>query len=268
MPGSTPKNGNLQKGPDLSAKETTAITLEKVTKVFTVDHGAPNTLKSALLSNRRHRPEQFTALNEIDLDVDRGETVAVIGKNGSGKSTMLRLIGRVYLPTKGKVETNGRMSTMLDLGAGFHPDLTGEENIYFNAAIMGLKSTDIKGKIDSIVAFAELSEFIDAPVRTYSAGMLMRLGFAIAVETGPEILLVDEVLAVGDAYFQEKCYNRIRSFQQSKKTIVFVTHDLESAKKVASRTVWLDNGNIAADGNTDEVIASYISRFPHESAND
>ena len=242
-----------------------AITVENLTKTFDLTGAGPASLKASILSFRRSKPRRVFALTDISLAIEHGETVAVIGKNGSGKSTLLRIVGRVYLPTEGTVTVDGRMSTMLDLGAGFHPELTGRENIFFNGAIMGLTTDQIRSRLDRIIEFSELNSFIDAPVRTFSDGMLMRLGFAIAVETDPDILLIDEVLAVGDAAFQEKCYDRIDEFKSQGRTIVFVTHDLAAARSVASRTVWLDAGELRADGETNEVVESYLATVPrHE----
>lgn len=240
-----------------------AISLERISKSFELLRTKHSSLKSALLSLRRSRPQTVPGLQDITLTINKGETVAVVGKNGSGKSTLLRIISRVYKPTSGSVEVQGRMSTMLALAAGFHPELTGRENVYFNGAIMGLSAAEMQSKIDKIVDFSELSDFIDAPVKTYSDGMLMRLGFSIAVETDPDILLIDEVLAVGDAEFQEKCYDRIDSFKREGRTIVFVTHDLDSARRVASRAIWMSAGKVAADGDTTEVIDQYLASLVH-----
>ncbi|NLN75739.1 MAG: ABC transporter ATP-binding protein [Armatimonadetes bacterium] len=244
-----------------------AIELRGVSKSFELLREKHMSLKSAMLSFRRRRPEQILGLSEINLTIERGETVAVVGKNGSGKSTLLRIIARVYRPSSGSVVTDGRMSTMLALAAGFHPELTGRENIYFNGAIAGLRAADIADKLDSIIDFSELDGFIDSPVKTYSDGMLMRLGFSIAVESDPDILLIDEVLAVGDAGFQEKCYARIETFQRTGRTIVFVTHDLEAAAKVASRAIWIDSGKVAADGETAQVIVQYLNSIAHQEHN-
>jgi len=236
-----------------------AIRLTNLTKrfrLFTHKHGS---LKAALLSFDRSPVRSLVALDNVSLTVNHGETVAIIGRNGSGKSTLLRVIGRVYKPTSGTVEVSGRMSTMLDLGAGFHPELTGRENIFFNGAVMGLSMAQVRSKVDPIIDFSDIADFIDSPVKTYSAGMLMRLGFAVAVETDPDILLIDEVLAVGDAGFQEKCYRKIDSFKAAGKTIVFVTHDLESARLVASRAIWLDKGILRADGDTQSVTEDYLA---------
>jgi ABC-type polysaccharide/polyol phosphate transport system ATPase subunit len=201
------------------------------------------------------------ALKGIDLTVAHGETLAVIGRNGSGKSTMLGIVGRIYKPTSGKVIVQGRVSALLELGAGFHSELTGLENIYLNGAILGIRTRDMKSKVDEIVQFAELEKFIDAPLKTYSKGMVMRLGFSIAVQVEPDVLLVDEVLAVGDEGFQRKCYDKIEEFQKAGKTIVFVSHDLEAVRRVASRVIWLDQGVIRADGPAETVVTEYTSNI-------
>lgn len=241
---------------------TPAIALSGITKEFELWRERPSSLKAMALSFRRPTTQRLMVLNGIQLRVEHGESVAVIGRNGSGKSTLLRIIGRVYLPTSGSVEVNGRMSTMLDLGAGFHPELTGRENIFFNGAIMGLSIRQIRERIGAIIEFSELGDFIDSPVKTYSAGMEMRLGFAVATETDPDILLIDEVLAVGDAEFQQKCYDRIDEFKRTGKTIVFVTHDLTAARSVASRTVWIQDGAIRVDGSTEQTISAYLASLP------
>lgn len=236
-----------------------AISLTNVSKVFDIVREKQISLKAAVLSFRRPQPQKLVALQKLDLVVNHGEALAVIGRNGSGKSTLLGVIGRIYKPTTGKVEVDGRIATLLDPGAGFHPDLTGRENIFFNGAIMGLTTAQVRNCIDAVIEFAELNNFIDAPVKTYSSGMLLRLGFSIAVQTNPDILLIDEALAVGDAAFQEKCYERIDSFKRTGKTIVFVTHDLEAARSVASRVIWLDKGKVCADGEPETVIAAYLA---------
>jgi len=237
----------------------TAIALQNVTKVFDLPHEKQTSFKAAVLSFRRPPTEKFLALNDITLSIDHGETVAIIGRNGSGKSTLLRVISRVYRHTSGTVETDGRLSTMLDLGAGIEPELTGRENIFFNGAIMGLSMAELRSKQDRIIDFSDLNSFIDAPAKTYSNGMLLRLGFSIAVETDPDILLIDEVLAVGDAAFQEKCYRRIEAFKNAGRTIVFVTHDLEAAAAVASRAIWLHKGEVCGDGEVGAVIETYLA---------
>ena len=242
-----------------------AVEINSLSKIFDINRGAPPSLKGSLLSFKKPKKEKLYALNNINLNIMHSETVALIGKNGSGKSTLLRVIGKIYKPTIGSVIVDGRISSMLDLGAGFHPELTGRENIFFNSAIMGLSSAKTRERLEQIIEFSELSDFIDTPVRTYSAGMLMRLGFSIAIETDPDVILIDEVLAVGDAAFQEKCYDKIEVFKNTGKTIIFVTHDLQAAKYVASRTIWLQKGDIVADGDTLDTIDKYLATVPkHE----
>ncbi|HOM71380.1 MAG TPA: ABC transporter ATP-binding protein [Armatimonadota bacterium] len=236
-----------------------AIELQGLKKSFRLVHGQAGSIKALLLSFKRRKPEELMALKGVDLSIAKGETLAVIGRNGSGKSTMLGIVGRIYKPTSGKVIVHGRVSALLELGAGFHPELTGIENIYLNGAILGIKTRDMKSKVDEIVRFAELEKFIDTPIKGYSKGMVMRLGFAIAVQVDPDILLVDEVLAVGDEAFQAKCYEKISEFQRLGKTIVFVSHDLPAVRRVASRVVWLDKGVIRMDGPTGQVVDAYMA---------
>lgn len=238
---------------------TAAIEVHNLYKTFRLCHGRPRSLKTLALSFRRAQYEELNALIDVDLAVQPGETVAVIGRNGSGKSTLLRILGNVYKPTRGKLTVRGRISTLLDLGAGFHPDLTGIENIYLNGAILGLRTRQVKQKLDEIIDFSELAKFIDAPLRTYSSGMVMRLGFAVAVQVDPDVLLVDEVLAVGDEAFQSKCYDKIREFQAAGKTIVFVTHDMEAARRVASRAIWISDGQIKLDDGVGDALAAYLA---------
>jgi len=241
-----------------------AVEVKNLYKKFELIKDRESTLKSAILKFGKRETYTFNALDEISFTIEKGESVSIIGVNGSGKSTLLRIIGKVYTPTSGTVKVDGRMSTMLDLGAGFHPELTGRENIFFNGAIMGLSIPQIREVEEEIISFSELNDFIDSPTKTYSAGMLMRLGFSIATQTNPDVLLVDEVLAVGDAAFQEKCYDKINEFKCNDKTIIFVTHDLVPAKKISNRTIWLNKGKIVADGKTEEVIDNYIKEVAHE----
>jgi ABC-type polysaccharide/polyol phosphate transport system ATPase subunit len=227
-------------------------------KEFRVAHHQ-GSLKRLVLSFGRTRWDRHQALRGIDLSVWAGETVALIGRNGSGKSTLLSLIGKIYRPTAGVLAVRGRVSPLLELGAGFVWDLTGLENIYLNGAILGIPRKRLNYLADDIIEFAELREAIDTPIRTYSSGMLMRLGFSIAVHAESEILLVDEVLAVGDEAFQEKCYEQIERFQDMRRTILFVSHDMEAVRRVAPRTVWLHNGVLRADGPTEAVVPQYLS---------
>jgi len=236
-----------------------AIILNNISKTFDVSHEKSSSLKAAILSFKRPVTQKLLALKRLDLTINHGEAVAVIGRNGSGKSTLLGIIGRIYAPSSGTIEVDGRVATLMDPGSGFHPELTGKENIFFNGAIMGLSTNQIKEKLDQIISFAEINSFIDAPVKTYSAGMLLRLGFSIAVETDPDILLVDEAIAVGDTAFQQKCYERIDVLKKSGKTILFVTHDLDAARSVASRTIWINKGEVKADGETQSTVEAYLA---------
>jgi ABC-type polysaccharide/polyol phosphate transport system ATPase subunit len=207
----------------------------------------------------RRRVEVHQALNDVSLTIQHGETVGLIGVNGSGKSTLLAIIARVIRPSAGRVQVNGRVAPLLQLGVGFHPDLTGLENVYFNGIILGLTRQQIAERLPSIIRFAELEEFIDTPVRAYSSGMVLRLGFAVAVHTDPEIILMDEVLAVGDEAFQHKCLRKIQEFQREGRTIVLVSHDMNQVRQVATRTVWLHQGSVMADGATAEVVQQYLT---------
>jgi ABC-type polysaccharide/polyol phosphate transport system ATPase subunit len=201
--------------------------------------------------------EEFWALKDIDIQVDEGETLGIIGANGSGKSTLLKLMTRILYPTKGKVVTNGSIAALLELGAGFQPDLTGRENVYLNASILGFSKKEVDKRFDNIVAFAEMERFIDNHVRNYSSGMYIRLGFAVAISVDPDILIVDEVLAVGDEAFQRKCIERIENIQEAGKTIIFVTHNVEMTKEICTRVVMLDHGVIVKEGKPREVVNYY-----------
>lgn len=238
----------------------TAILLEHLSKSYRLTHQPYSSLKGILLSMFRYRRhvEVHRALNDVNLVIRPGETVGLIGVNGSGKSTLLAIIARVIRPTAGRVQVNGRVAPLLQLGVGFHPDLTGVENVYFNGIILGLTRQQITERMSSIVRFAELEEFIDTPVRAYSSGMVLRLGFAVAVHTDPEIILMDEVLAVGDEAFQHKCLRKIQGFQREGRTILLVSHDMNQVRQVATRVVWLHQGRVMADGTPDEVVAQYL----------
>lgn len=237
-----------------------AVVLEHISKSYRLSHQPYSSLKGILLSlfRYRRRIEVHQALQDVDLTIWRGETVGLIGVNGSGKSTLLGVIARVIRPTAGRVQVKGRVAPLLQLGVGFHPDLTGLENVYFNGIILGLTRQQIAERLPSIVRFAELEEFIDTPVRAYSSGMVLRLGFAVAVHTDPEIILMDEVLAVGDEAFQHKCLRKIQEFQHQGRTILLVSHDMNQVRHVATRVVWLHQGRIMADGPTDDVVAQYL----------
>ena len=236
-----------------------AIRVQELHKEFLLSHSGVGSLKTLVLWWSRPKLEHLQVLNGISFDVANGESVAVIGKNGAGKSTLLSLLARVYKPTSGNVVVNGRVAPLLELGAGFHPDLTGVENVFFNGVILGLTRKQINERLPAIIEFSELRKHIDAPVRTYSSGMLARLGFACAVHVDADILLVDEVLAVGDHDFEQKCFRTIETFRKSGGSILFVSHGMESVRRVADRVIWLKGGRIEAQGTPDEVIPRYES---------
>jgi ABC-2 type transport system ATP-binding protein len=236
-----------------------AIEVERVSKRFRLYHERPTSLKERLLRFRRSRAEEFWALRDVTFEVGEGHTIGLIGPNGSGKTTLLKIIGGILRPTEGRVETRGRIAALLELGAGFHPELTGRENVYLNASILGLSKRETDRHFDDIVAFAELEEFIDNQVKTYSSGMFVRLGFAVAVHVDPRILLVDEVLAVGDEAFQRKCLGRVRELQEEGRTIVFVTHAMQLVHQICDRAVLLDHGRVHTDGDVESVIRAFRS---------
>ena len=236
-----------------------AIKVDHVYKSFDIYYDRANTLKErALFWMRNKRKEKREVLKDINLDIKKGETVALIGVNGSGKSTLLKLMTQIIFPNKGTIETKGKLTSLLELGAGFHPDFSGRENIYFNSSIFGLTIKEIDKRLDQIIEFSELQDFIDNPVRTYSSGMYMRLAFSVAINVDADILLIDEILSVGDQHFQEKCFNKMRELKREGKTMVFVTHSMDSVRNLCDRAVWLSNGVVRMDGNTNEVVDEYL----------
>ena len=234
------------------------IVVEHVYKSFNIFYDKTNTIKEKILFWNRGKKEVRVILKDINLEIKKGEVVGLIGVNGSGKSTLLKLMTKIIYPNKGKITTNGKLTSLLELGAGFHPDFSGRENIYFNASIFGLTKKEIDKRIDKIIEFSELEQFIDNPIRTYSSGMYMRLAFAVAINVDADILLVDEILSVGDQHFQEKCINKMKELRKEGKTMVFVTHGLGSARELCSRAIWLNNGKIEMDGETNEVVDAYL----------
>lgn len=240
------------------AKEEDRIVVEHVYKTFNVYMDKANSLKEKMLFWNRNKKEKREVLKDINLTIKNGEAVGLIGVNGSGKSTLLKLMTKIIYPNKGKITTNGKLTSLLELGAGFHPDFSGRENIYFNASIFGLTRKQIDERLNDIIEFSELGSYIDNPVRTYSSGMYMRLAFAVAINVDADILLVDEVLAVGDQHFQEKCIAKMKELKAQGKTMVFVTHSLGTVKDFCNRAVWLNQGVIKMDGNPDEVIDEYL----------
>ena len=238
-----------------------AIKVAHVSKNFKLYYDRANTLKEKILffsKKNRNKDEILHVLKDISLDIKKGESVALIGTNGSGKSTLLKLMTKIIYPNKGKIITNWKLTSLLELGAGFHDDFTGRENIYFNASIFGLTKAEIDEKIDEIIEFSELGDFIDNPVRTYSSGMYMRLAFSVAINVQAEILLIDEILAVGDQHFQDKCFNKLIDLKESGKTIVIVTHSIEQVKRFCNRAIWLYKGEVRKDGETKEVLKEYL----------
>jgi ABC-2 type transport system ATP-binding protein len=234
-----------------------AILVQKVSRHFRLYHERQSTIKERLLQFRRTPYDDFWALRNVSLEIEQGSTVGLIGANGSGKSTLLKLIAGILRPSEGEVRVRGRVAALLELGAGFQSDLTGRENIFLNGSLLGMSQRELTRRFDEIVAFAELEEFIDTQVRFYSSGMYVRLGFAIAVNVEPDILLIDEVLAVGDEAFQRKCLERIRSFQREGRTMVLVTHAVEQVRQTCDAAAVLDRGELVAEGPPGEAIRSY-----------
>jgi len=238
------------------------IVVERMGKRFRLQRSGTRTVKSAVLDLVRRRGagrNAFWALQEIDFSVGRGETLGIVGANGAGKSTLLSLLAGTKVPTTGRIETRGTISSLLELGAGFHPDLTGRENVFLAGAIMGLTRRQMRERFDAIVDFAGLQDFIDQPVKHYSSGMYVRLGFAVAVEVDPDILLIDEVLAVGDENFQKKCLKKIEAFRKAGKTMLIISHDLGTIQSISDRILFLDEGRVAGMGDPHEVIGAYRS---------
>ena len=242
------------------------IKVENLSKLYYLGGTSHNSLRDALVSfvknPRRNKREELWALRDVDFEVKDGETLGIIGHNGAGKSTLLNILSRITKPTSGSIEIKGRIGSLLEVGTGFHNELSGRENIFLNGAILGMKRAEIVKKFDEIVAFSEIEKFLDTPVKHYSSGMYMRLAFAVAAHLEPEILIVDEVLAVGDINFQKKCLNKMREVGASGRTVLFVSHDMSAINRLCSRTIWLKNGTLGKDGATGEVVGAYL----HEQA--
>jgi len=248
--------------PASAGEQEEVIRLENVSVAYRVPQERINTFKEYVIrwmqGKVRHR--KFLALEGVSLSIRRGEVFGLIGPNGAGKSTLLKLVARVLRPTSGRVVVLGRVAPLLEIGAGFHPELTGRENIFLNGAMLGFNRKEMEGKFQRIVDFAELGDFIDAPLRTYSSGMWARLGFAVATDTQPEVLIVDEILSVGDEAFQRKSLERIQSFQAQGATILLVSHSMEMIEKMCQQAAWLDHGKIISYGSTGTVVDSYLGR--------
>lgn len=242
---------------------TAVVELAHVSKRYRLSHEKARSLQEVWLGlfkgRRATRVEEFWALRDVSLKIQPGESVALIGPNGAGKSTALKIIARIIDPTQGMVRVQGRMSALIELGAGFHSDLTGRENVFLNGSILGFGHEEMLSRFDDIVTFAELEQFIDTELKRWSTGMVMRLGFAIATSVNPDILITDEILAVGDERFQRKCLDRIKAFREVGGTILFVSHDMNAVRDLCGRSVWLDHGTIQMDGPTAKVVAGYLA---------
>ena len=245
------------------------INIKNVEKSFKIYSDKGHTLKERLLFfKQRNSYTRHEVLKGVTLEIEKGEVVGLVGHNGCGKSTLLKLMTKIIYPDKGKIEINGKISSLLELGAGFHPDMTGRENIYTNASIFGLTKKEIDARLDEIIEFSELEEFIDSPVRTYSSGMYMRLAFSVAINVDADILLIDEILAVGDARFQAKCFNKMLELKKSGITIVIVSHDLGSIERLCNRSVWIESGKIKDEGIPHDIVAEYLNDIMNKNKNE
>ncbi len=243
-----------------------AIEVSGVSKHFRVYYDKGSELKEKLLFWKRNKYETRKVLDDISFSVRKGEAIGLVGKNGCGKSTTLKLLTKIIYPTIGRIEMGGRVSSLIELGAGFHPDMTGRENIYINASIFGLNKKEIDRRLDDIIAFSELEKFIDVPVRTYSSGMYMRLAFSVAINVDAEILLIDEILAVGDANFQAKCFSKLKEIKEQGTTIVIVSHSLGQIEQICDRSLWIKDGKIVLEGEPKEVHLKYLDYMNEERA--
>jgi len=236
-----------------------SIVVEGLSKRYWLQDAAPRTFQQALgqMVGALRRGTPFWALRDVSFRVDAGEAVGLIGPNGAGKSTLLRMVCGLGRPTRGRARAEGRVAALLELGAGFHPVLTGRENLYVSAVVSGLRRAEVDALFGDIVRFAEIEDFIDQPLRTYSSGMQLRLGFSVAVHVDPHVLIVDEALAVGDAHFQQKCVERIEGFHRRGRTLLIVSHDMAMIRRFCRRALWLQHGQVVADGPADEVTAAY-----------
>lgn len=235
-----------------------AIVVDGVSKRFRLYHERNHTLKAAVLRGGRARYEEFWALRDVSLEIEAGKTFGLVGENGSGKSTLLKCIAKILRPEKGRIRTQGKMAALLELGSGFHPELSGRENVFLNGSILGLSKRDLTARFDDIVSFAGLERFIDQPVKNYSSGMYVRLGFSIAINVDPDILLVDEVLAVGDAVFQRRCNEKFADFRRAGKTVVIVSHAADAMRTMCDKVAWLQDGRVVSEGRPEEIVDHYV----------
>lgn len=248
-------------------KSENAIEVSHVVKEFKVYLDKGRTLKEKVLFQNRRKYEKRTVLNDISFEVKKGEAVGLIGQNGCGKSTTLKLLTRIMYPDSGDIKMSGRVSSLIELGAGFHPDMSGRENIYINASIFGLSRQEINSRLERIIEFSELEKYIDNPVRTYSSGMYMRLAFSVAINVDADILLIDEILAVGDANFQAKCFNKLREIKANGTTIVIVSHSLGQIEQICERSIWIHEGKIRAEGSPHDIHLKYLDFMGNKSKN-
>jgi ABC-2 type transport system ATP-binding protein len=248
--------------------EEVAIRARDLRKTFRIFSERNQTLKQAILRRRRAVYEEFAAVDGVSFDVPKGSTFGIIGSNGSGKSTTLKVLAKIFEPDGGSVTVNGRISALLELGAGFHPELSGRENVFLNAAILGIPKKQVEKSFDDIVGFAELGRFIDNPVKTYSSGMYARLGFAVAVNVDPDVLLIDEVLAVGDEHFQRRCAEKIDDLRTDGRTVVIVSHGLGSIQSLCDEAIWIEKGHLRATGKPKDVIDEYVKSVHPDSVTD
>jgi ABC-type polysaccharide/polyol phosphate transport system ATPase subunit len=251
---------------------TLAVAVDDVAKRFRLVHERNSTLKATIFNGfRRTVHEDFWALSGVSFEVEEGTTFGLIGHNGSGKSTLLKCMARIYRPDRGRITIRGRMSALLELGAGFHPELSGRENVYLNGSILGMSRREIDRRFDDIVSFAGLEQFIDTPVKNYSSGMFVRLGFSVAITVEPDLLLIDEILAVGDESFQQRCLEKFADLRRSGRTIVLVSHGLDAVRNICDRAAWLDHGSLVKEGEAHDVVTAYLEsvrddRRAHEHA--
>ena len=235
----------------------TAVSVDHVSKKFRLYHERNQTLKSAVMRGRTSKHEEFWALKDVTFDVEAGQTYGIIGSNGSGKSTLLKCLAKIYWPTSGTITYNGKMASLLEVGSGFHFELSGRENIYLNGSILGMSKKEITEKFDSIVEFSGVEKFIDQPVKNYSSGMYVRLGFSVAIHVDPDILVVDEVLSVGDEEFQRKSFDKFLDLKRAGKTIILVSHGLDVVADICDRVSWIEKGVLQMSGPAPDVVAAY-----------
>ncbi len=242
----------------------TAVKVEAVGKKFRLYHERNQSLKAAVMRRRVSVYEDFWALRDVSFDVPEGSTFGLIGSNGSGKSTLLKCLARIYTPNEGLITSRGKVASLLEVGSGFHPELSGRENIYLNGSILGMSKKAVDAKFDEIVDFSGVEPFIDQPVKNYSSGMYVRLGFSVAIHVDPDVLVVDEILAVGDAEFQAKCRTKFSDFRNAGKTVILVSHSTSTVIDMCDQAAWLSHGNLRSVGSTQEVTDQYLQSLPHE----